>query len=334
VQLTCKGIPFHFGKAQVVAQEDLKKALLESPALRPINYSSNSPIILAIDTLPIAVGFYLCQADLNNPCKQYFARFRSIALNDRECQFSQPKLELYRLFHTLHAYKIFIVGICNLMVEVDTCYIKGMLNNPDTVPLASINCWIVSILTFHFKLRHIPGKQHGPDGLSRRPPQPGDINTDEDPSGFDDWVDNLYGFIHLINHTAHAPHSANLLYSFAAEVSAHHPEDMQEEASGEQAADLNYNIIPRTMNTVQADKKLELAHDWLTFFKQLDDLSDHDYEALIWYASGFFIDNGTLWRCDTQGTHKQVLYKNKCIEVVHCYVPEPFYSFFFILPHA
>ncbi len=167
VQLTRKGVPFHFGEAQVVAQEDLKKALLESPALQPIDYSSNSPIILAVDTSPIAVGFYLCQANLDNPRKQYFARFGSIALNDCERRFSQPKLELYGLFRTLCAYKIFIVGVRNLVVEVDARYIKGMLNNLDTAPSASINRWIVSILTFHFELRHIPGKQHGPDGLSR-----------------------------------------------------------------------------------------------------------------------------------------------------------------------
>ena len=80
-----------------------------------------------------------------------------------------------------------------------------MLNNPDTAPSASINCWIVSILTFHFELQHIPGKIHGPDGLSRRPPQPRDLNDDKDPDTFDDWVDHLYGFLHLLNPTTPAP---------------------------------------------------------------------------------------------------------------------------------
>jgi len=102
---------------------------------------------------------------------------------------------------SLCAYKLFIVGVCNLIVEVDACYIKGMLNNPDTAPSASINRWIVSILTFHFELQHVPGKQHGLDGLSRRPPQPEDTETAEDVEAFNDWVDNLYGFVHIINST-------------------------------------------------------------------------------------------------------------------------------------
>jgi hypothetical protein len=138
VQLTRKGTPFEFGAAQAAAQDDLKKALLDSPALRSIDYASDSPVILAVDTSPIAVGFYLCQADPVNPRKRYFARFGSISLNDRERRFSQPKLELYGLFRALRAYKIFIVGVRNLIIEVDARYIKGMLNNPDTAPPANI----------------------------------------------------------------------------------------------------------------------------------------------------------------------------------------------------
>ena len=111
LNLTRKGVPFNFGLEQLVVQKDLKKALLASPALRPINYSSDAPVILAVDTSSIAVGFYLCQPDISNPKKRYYARFGSIPLNDRERCFSQPKLELYRLFCMLCAYKIFIVGI-------------------------------------------------------------------------------------------------------------------------------------------------------------------------------------------------------------------------------
>ena len=73
VNLTRKGVPFHFGMEQVAAQEDLKAALITSPALRPIDYNSDSPIILTVDTFSIAVGFYLCQTDPENQHKRYFA---------------------------------------------------------------------------------------------------------------------------------------------------------------------------------------------------------------------------------------------------------------------
>ena len=67
VHLMHKGIPFHFGPEQIAVQEDLKQALMDSPVLWPIDYASDSLVILAVDTSSIIVGFYLCQADTTNP---------------------------------------------------------------------------------------------------------------------------------------------------------------------------------------------------------------------------------------------------------------------------
>jgi hypothetical protein len=67
IQLTCKDVPFEFGDKQIAAQNDLKDALLNSPALCAINYTSSAPIILLVNTLHIAVGFFLAQCDPENP---------------------------------------------------------------------------------------------------------------------------------------------------------------------------------------------------------------------------------------------------------------------------
>ena len=119
VHLTCKDVPFEFGPEQLAAQKDLKEALLALPTLWPLSYTSKSSVILAVDSSAIAVGFYLCQKDPGNLKRRYFARFSSILFNDQEQRFSQPKLELYRLFCALCMYKIFLVGIWNLIIEVD-----------------------------------------------------------------------------------------------------------------------------------------------------------------------------------------------------------------------
>ena len=152
-----------------------------------------APVILVVDTSWIAVSFIICQCDIDNPKKRYFNRFCSITLNDREAWFSQPKLEIYGLYRALRTLCLYLIGLWNLIVEVDTRYICGMLSNPDVQPSASINHWIVSILMFHFELQHVPGSFHGPDRLLRRPKQPDD--ADDDPAEeeeFDDWVDRLY----------------------------------------------------------------------------------------------------------------------------------------------
>jgi hypothetical protein len=113
-------------------------------------------------------------------------------LNDRESKYSQPKLEIYALYHALLSLRLYLIGVWNLVVEVYTRYIKEMLSNPDISPSASINQWIVAILTFHFDLVHIPGTHHGPDGLSRRPHQDEDEEDRDDKEDFADWIDQLH----------------------------------------------------------------------------------------------------------------------------------------------
>jgi hypothetical protein len=82
----------------------------------------------------------------------YFNRFCSITLNDRESKYFQPKLEIYSLYRALRTSYLYLIGVWNLVIEVNTRYIKRMLSNPDISPSASINQWIVTILTFHFDL--------------------------------------------------------------------------------------------------------------------------------------------------------------------------------------
>jgi hypothetical protein len=67
INLTRKDVPFEFRPTQITAQEDLKHALITSPAICAIDYTSHSPVILAVDTSYITIGFYLAQCDIENP---------------------------------------------------------------------------------------------------------------------------------------------------------------------------------------------------------------------------------------------------------------------------
>ena len=121
-------------------QDALKAMLLAFPALLPINYNSDSLVILGINTSHITIGFLLCQCDADNPRICRYMRFGSITLNNHESRFSRPKLEVYSLLCALHALKMYLIGVWNLVVEVDARYIKGMLANPDLV--RQMNRWI------------------------------------------------------------------------------------------------------------------------------------------------------------------------------------------------
>jgi hypothetical protein len=81
-----------------------------------------------------------------------------------------------------------IIGVQTLIVKVDAKYIKGMLNESDLQPNATINRWIQGILLFNFTLVHVPAICFkGPDALSRRPlAEHEEIEPEED-----SWLDEI-----------------------------------------------------------------------------------------------------------------------------------------------
>jgi hypothetical protein len=198
-RLTRKDTEFVFGNKEIASQEKLKAVIVSSPAIRAIDYNSEQTVYLLVDTSYIAIGYVLAQQMPGSDTKCYPSHFGSMLLNKREANYSQPKLELYGLFRSLCATRLYIIGVKKLIVEVDAKYIRGMLNNPDIQPNATINRWIAGILLFDFKLVHVPGATHGPNGLSRRPAQPD--NPPEPEDDYEDWIDRAYQFMHIINPT-------------------------------------------------------------------------------------------------------------------------------------
>jgi hypothetical protein len=154
------------------AMDALKHAIITSPAICPINYSSKDKVILAVDSSYIVCGWILLQA---TDGKWYPSHFRSITWNKQEARYSQAKIKLYGLFHALWATEVWLIGLSTFMVKVDAKYIKGMLSNPDVQPNAAMNWWLAGITLFNFKLKHILGAKHSePNGLSRWPSAPED----------------------------------------------------------------------------------------------------------------------------------------------------------------
>jgi len=306
IKLTRKDAPFEFGPLQLAAQEDLKDALLTSPALRAIDYTSSAPVILAVDTSYIAVGFHLCQCDIDNPRKRYFSRFCSITLNDRESRYSQPKLEIYGLYRALRSLRIYLIGLRNLIVEVDAKYIKGMLANPDISPSASINRWIVAILTFHFELVHVAGSHHGPDGLSRRPRQPDDEDPIDDEEEFEDWIDKLHGFMHQINSTSTSPYPTISTFAVAQDLSEEDPSPIP----------YSYDSIPRSAQAKADEDRLLKVRKWLQDLVRPIGLSDAEYSTFMRYCTEFFVDHDQLWRKSSQGAHKLIPSPNRRFDIL------------------
>jgi hypothetical protein len=179
-RLLRKNIPFEWKEEHDVAMQNLKDALENAVPLGNIDYECDNAVVLAVDTSFKAVGYYIYQEGSSVKFKKVFVKFGSITLNDREAKYSQPKRELFGLKRALEANEYLLIGCRKLIVETDAKYLKGMLNHPEMGPNATINRWIEKVLMYHFEIRHVAGKTFGPDGLSRRPEQPGDEKYPDD----------------------------------------------------------------------------------------------------------------------------------------------------------
>jgi len=186
-ELYRKDIEFEWNDRRQEAFEKIKSLIASAPALRPINYASENPVILSVDSSRDAAGMILSQLSEDGKTR-HPARYGSIPMSETESRYSQPKLELFGLYRALRHWRLYIIGVKNLIVEVDAKYIKGMLNEPDLQPNATINRWIQGIKLFTFKLVHVPADRHrGPDALSRRPLGIGEtVNADDD-----SWLDDI-----------------------------------------------------------------------------------------------------------------------------------------------
>jgi len=211
---------------------------------------------------------------------------------------------------------LYLLGVRNLIIELDARYIKGMLKNPDISPSASINRWILTILTFHFTLVHVKGERHGPDGLSRRPLQPGDPPEDAD-EDFEDWIDNLHGFAHMIQpfpRYANAPPTVSVFTGVQIRS-----EEERNTDTVDQIIDLeddDYEQIPRSENAKRDDLKIEAVYKWLDDLERPPDLSDTSFTKFVHYAMHFFRDGRRLWRKNRQGAHKLVLFPDRRLPIL------------------
>src|ERR1700719_4111273 len=95
VSLTRKDVPFKFEEEEQNSMDQLKNAIINSSAIRPIDYCSERPVIMAVDSSNIAIGFALFQ--VREDGIRYPSRFSSITWNQREAQYSQAKIKLYGL---------------------------------------------------------------------------------------------------------------------------------------------------------------------------------------------------------------------------------------------
>jgi hypothetical protein len=198
-----------------------------------------------------------------------------------------------------------------------------MINNPDIQPNASMNRWIAAILLFDFKLRHVPGKEHGPDGLLRRPPAPEDppINND-----YEGWINHANAFTTAVLPPLNSEATPWYLTAntFSIELINEIP-PLQEalfpanplqprELSTSSVESLNAStpvpsipLIPRSDKAKERDLSLNRVISFLSNPSRTPGLSEDNFKKLVRAATGYFLQDGRLWKKDSRNKHKLVI---------------------------
>ena len=122
VNLTHKGATFLWEDQHANAMQLLKDAIINSSALISIDYTTTRPVYLSVDSSFCGVGWILAQECADG--KRRPSCFGLISWNERESNYSQPKIELYSLFRALCTLRLHLVGVNNLVIEMDTCQLQ------------------------------------------------------------------------------------------------------------------------------------------------------------------------------------------------------------------
>ena len=166
-------------------------------------------------------------------------------------------------------------------MEVDAKYIKGMLNEPDLQPNATINRWIQGILLFDFTLVHVPAHKHqGPDALSRQARASDEEVEEQD----DSWLDEIVLLIHL------GPLQKKI-------------EDMQ----------ITYpaSSLPSVhlVKESRLDKTLHLIRQFLGKLEAPSFKTVQESQRFVQKAMKFFMKNGKMYKKNDQGIPLKVIFK-------------------------
>ena len=289
VNLTRKGETFAWEDQHVEAMQHLKNAIINSSALISIDYTTDRPVFLAVDSSFRGVGWILSQECADG--KRRPTRFGSISWNERESNYSQPKIELYGLFRALRALRLHLIGIRNLVVEMDAVFICGMLNNPDAQPNAVLNRWIAAILLFDFKLVHVPADKHqGPDGLSRREHVEGEDDEEDDP---EEWIDKTLGLGIWTSST-----SAKLTLLIGnAPVSA-----LSSEVDSSDSTHADAPIeFPSSDKSRDAEAEMMKIQHYLDTLRKPLDVAGESWEKFLRKTKRYYLLDGRLWRHNPTG---------------------------------
>ena len=107
-KLLRKKSKFLWKHEQDLAMEELKKILRSPQVLKQVEYNSGRPVIVTVDTSPIAIGWAVGQDGEKG--NRFAIRFGARILTERQRAYPQVKRELWGALTALKANRNYLIG--------------------------------------------------------------------------------------------------------------------------------------------------------------------------------------------------------------------------------
>jgi hypothetical protein len=189
-----KGTKFRWGQNEELAMESLKEILKLPPILRQVNYECDRPVVVTVDTSPIAIRWAIGQDDVEG--RRFAIRFGARILTDRQRRYPQVKRELLGALTAIKADRNYLIG-ANVVLETDCLPLLGMIANCSTPDIAMLR-WIAYIRSVNPVLMHISGKKNYVTDMLSRARYSCEEEMETIEVGEDD-EDEEYGYVHATN---------------------------------------------------------------------------------------------------------------------------------------
>ena len=124
---------------------------------------------------------------------------------------------------------------------------------------------------------------------------------------FNDWVDQVYGFIHFLNPLQQPVSSPDLYATFMSE--AINDDSILKDPTA--TILLSYDSFPLSEKSCEVDECLTHVYNWFATLCQPASLTEKVYTAFIQDALHFFLKDSHLWRRDPKGYHKVIIKPDK-----------------------
>ena len=279
--LNRKGVEFVWEEKQQAAMDSLKRALMNAPVLKPIDYKAKGKVVLSVDSSLIGWGAILQQEEEGSvddatgkgsskrKRKMHPARYEGGVWSGAEKNYDAGKLECRGLLKALKKFREYLYGT-RFLVQIDARTLVYQLNQPASdLPGSVVNRWIAWIRLFDFDIEHVEGSRHGgPDGLSRRGIQEGD-SEESDPEDFDEALDADLMCVRVAG-SSKAPSEKFGSHGWVAQNFA-----------------INVNEFPQPYRDYA---------EYLTTFNVPQGVSGNQKRRFIRQATRFLIYDGKIWR--------------------------------------